>query len=489
MLKDNSSRFSLKFSLISKVIIPLVLSMALITYFGLHAMENIIEKRMQTDVQLIARALRMQISYSLEKERFNSINQALQTVFSIERIYGAYVYDNKGKRLLAVGSAKPSNRSESAKVITDKGERKGKYEEIEGKQVYSYFVPLFDSRGSSNGLLQVTRKKSDIVNFIDKVRTLTTISLSLVGLFFAGLILFGFHGAVGKYLNQLIDSISRISAGDRKHRASLKAPKEISSVAQALNSMLDNIVSAEKEIATRKDAQKELEQKLRQSEKMAAIGQLAAGMAHELGTPLSVINGQAQRGLRDQGLDEKHKKKFHDIREEVQRMEQIVRQLLDFGRSSKHKRRRTQAAYLAKSAASLVQKEMSFQRQIELTLDGPDPGPTIFVDPMRIEQALVNLLRNAFQAENVSNVSLSWAKQDEKMISFKVEDDGSGISDNIKDKLFEPFFSTKKTGQGSGLGLSVVHGVVQEHDGEVYVSDSVLGGTCLEIVLPIQQLK
>ena len=101
------NRFSLRSVLIINVIIPLILAMGASTYFGLKAMENIIEQRLQEDVQLVARAIRLPVSYSLEKKRFGSISQALKSVFDIGRVYGAYVYDADGERIASAGAVKP----------------------------------------------------------------------------------------------------------------------------------------------------------------------------------------------------------------------------------------------------------------------------------------------------------------------------------------------------------------------------------------------
>ncbi|MCF8030482.1 MAG: HAMP domain-containing histidine kinase [Desulfohalobiaceae bacterium] len=484
MLEGIISRFSLRTALVCMAIIPLLLTMAVFTYLGLQALDNTIEKQMQEQMELVARAVREPISYSLEKGRVGSLGQALESVFRIGQVYGASVYNTQGERIAAVGALGPSTRSNVAREIILGNVRTGQYESMGGRKVYSYFVPLFDSTGNGIGLLQVSRKKSDIRSSIQRVKMQAFGFLALAGTIMAGLVLFGFHRAVGRYLSSISQAMSRVRSGEHSHRASNQGPKEIASLSQALNSMLDSISQAEREIAQRKDAQQDLEQKLRQSEKMAAIGQLASGVAHELGTPLSVIGGKAQRCLRDQSLSDGQRDGLLDIRYEVQRMERIVRQLLDFGRTSRQHRRWVHVAHMARSAYSLVQQEM--QSDVQIVLDGPEPGPSIHVDPMRIEQVLTNLLRNALQAEGVGKIVLSWSLQEEEWISLSVEDDGSGIPPDIRPKLFEPFFTTKKTGQGTGLGLSVVHGIVRDHGGEVHVSDSELGGACLTVELPIE---
>lgn len=478
------SRFSLRSVLIINVIVPLLLAMAAATYFGLRAMEHLVEDRMQEDVQLVARAIRMQVSYSLEKDRSGSLNQALQSVFHIGRVYGAYVYDTEGERIAAVGAVEPSKQQGDLRDVVKGGKRQGQYEKIQGRRVYSYFVPLFDTSGKSNGLLQVTRRKSDFEDYIFHLRLMVAAILAGAGLFVSGFVLFGFHRAAGQYFTTLAKSMARVQEGNRAHRAPIEGPKEIAILARSLNGMLDSMDRSEKEVLKRREAQQVLENKLRESEKMAAIGQLAAGVAHELGAPLSLIDGKAQRCMRDSKISEIHEKSLQDIRHQVQRMNSIVRQLLDFGKGTMREKRWYRAAHLAHSAVKAMQKETA--ENLELRTSGPEPGPLLYVDPLSFEQALINLLRNATQSTGTTRVQLSWGIAANHEIFFRVDDDGTGIEDEIKPRIFEPFFSMRNNSANTGLGLSVVHGIIQEHGGSIQADDGVLGGAGFQITLPPQ---
>ncbi len=481
------NRFSLRTVLVLYILVPLLFAMAAISYLGLRGMENILEQRMQEDVQLVARAIRLPVSYSLEKERYGSVSQALQSVFHIERVYGAYVYDIQGQRIAAVGAVEPDRQEFDVLQKVESGEREGRYEKIQGRRVYSYFVPLFDTSEKSIGLLQVIRRKSDFESSIYWLRYGMAASIFVTGLCLSGLVLFGFHKALGRYFIRLAQSMSRVESGDHSHRARPEGPKEIASLAKSLNSLLDSRDRSAKEIAERRDAQQVLESKLRQNEKMAAVGRLAAGVAHELGAPLSLIDGKAQRCLRKSDLSTNLAESFQDIRRQVQRMSDIIRQLLDFGKGSMQQRRWTNAAYLAESAVKTVWKET--EGRVECFAEGPEPGPSLYVDPLRIEQALVNLLRNAVQFETSTRVRLTWEQAANQEVVFRVEDDGPGIAPDIQPRLFEPFFSTRKNAQNTGMGLPVVHGIVQEHGGTIQIIDSELGGAGFRISLPVQTGK
>lgn len=481
------NRLSLRSVLIINVIVPLLLAMAAATYFGLRAMEHIIEQRLQEDVQLVARAIRLPVSYSLEKDRFGSVSQALESVFRIGRVYGAYVYDAEGERIAAVGAVEPEKQQKDLREVVKGGERTGQYEEIQGKRVYSYFVPLFDTSGKSSGLLQITRKESDFENYIAGLRLRVTVTLLGVGIFIAGFVLFGFHRAAGRYFTKLTQSMARVQEGDRTYRAEPSGPTEIAALARSLNGMLDSLDRSEKEVAQRREQQEALEHKLRQSEKMAAIGQLAAGVAHELGAPLSLIDGKAQRCLRDESMDAIHGKNLRDIRQQVQRMNDIVRQLLDFGKGAMRDKRWARAAQLAGTAVAIVKKEMG--GRVEILTEGPASDPWLFVDPLRFEQALINLLRNAAQAGQTTRIRLSWKQGLNREVIFEVADNGAGIAEDIRSRIFEPFFSTRKNAANTGMGLSVVHGIIQEHEGSIDVVDTEMGGACFRIVLPGQPEK
>ncbi len=434
------------------------------------------------------------MSRALERRDLGSLSQTLESVFSTGRVYGAYVYDGEGRQVAAYGHEDRFPPSEHLAQVAATRRPQGEYGQMAGQDVYSYFVPLPDSVGRINGLLQVTRRKSDFEGTIRKLRLQAAGWLLFAGLGMTALIFFGHYGAVGRHLSRLASSMARVEQGDRIHRASTEGPQEIRTLAMALNTMLDSITRASREIEQRRAAQEALEVRLRKTEKLAAIGQLAAGVAHELGAPLSVIDGKAQRLLR--ALDDPGQASGHDpaalqerlggllreIRHEVRRLEQTVRQLLEFGRCNLGRRRRVPADHLAQSAAASVSEE-SLLAGVSVEVFGPVPAPQLVSDPLRVEQALVNLLRNAIQATPGGRVRLTWLISEDE-VGFAVEDDGPGIREELQARIFEPFFTTKAPGEGTGLGLAVVHGIVEEHGGRIELEASPLGGARFRLLFP-----
>ncbi len=482
-LTSISRLFSLRLALVVYVVLPLACILAITGYLVLNALERQVEQQMQNDLELVARSIQLPLSHALERDREGSMIQALESAFAIGRVYSANVYDKDGQEIASAGRTDPDPEKDKLTELAAEGERRGEYGHVAGREVYSYFVPLTDSGGRISGLLQLTRRESDFKEDISAIRTKGAMGLGVAMFFMSSLVLYGHHKALGKYFTRLTQSMSRVAGGERRHRFKPQGPKEIVAIGERFNFMLDSIEKAENEIRERRQVQEELQARLRQAEKLAALGQLAAGVAHELGTPLSVVSGKAQRAQRNKELPSELTATMQEIRQEVERMENIIRQLLDFSRRNEQQKREVSMEQLAHSAYASAGEEAR-NTGCEISLQEPEREISIQADPTRIEQALVNLLKNALQSCSGARVRLSWG-EDGGWAWFQVDDNGPGIPEDIKSKLFEPFFTTKSVGMGTGLGLAVVHGIAEEHNGSIEVKDSDMGGARFRISLPL----
>ncbi len=478
-------QWSLRAALLLCVVLPLGLVAVAGTLLTLQAVEEQAIERMQRDVELVARAIQLPLSRSLEQGRRNAVVTTLESAFRIGTVYGATLYDAEGLLVASVSAGREEEEPDRLEELARGEDRLGEYSEAGGEEIYSYFVPLTGSTGRSLGLLQVARQRSDIDAHVAALRMRSLLLLGLGLVVIGGLVLIGHHGAIGRYLDGLVASMSKVETGMREHRAASHGPREVNRLATGLNTMLDSIARAEAEVRDRRSAQSRLESELREAEKMAAIGRLAAGVAHELGSPLSVVDGKAQRLLRKEWLDEETQAELNGVRGEVRRMEGIIRQLLEFGKGEGRTPRRLHAADIASSALAAVGEEAR-AGAVDVELRGPRPGPAVMADPARLEGALVNLLRNAVQASPGGRVVLSWrlGGVDEEKVLFEVVDDGPGLPPEVRGRVFEPFFTTKPTGQGTGLGLAVVHGVAEEHEGEARAENVPGGGARFTLGLP-----
>jgi signal transduction histidine kinase len=467
---------NLRLVLIMQVALPVLLVLAFILAIGLSMVGQFIEERMQRDLQQVARTIHLPVSQALERQDLDQLQNSMASVFGITEVYGAYLFDANGKRLSSFGVVNPTQEQATDALEQIMQGEFAQYERIRGRDVYSFFMPLFDATGQPNGLLQVTRRRSDIDRELTELKYWAWGGFGLVSLIILGVISYSHQRAIEAPLQRLVESMRRVSHGDRQHRAAEQGPIEISQLAKGLNGMLDAIEQVENSEAQQRTAREQMAERLRQTETMAALGQLSAGVAHELGAPLTVVDGRANRLLRRMD-NEKDIVELNEIRQQAARMTSIIQQLLSFGRSSRAQMRDLDLTSLVERSESLLANQ---GYQITL-IKGPQAK--INGDSLSLEQALINLLRNACQACPDGPVELSW--QVDEQLHIHIDDAGPGITADQQNQVFEPFVTTKAPGEGSGLGLAIVQRIMREHQGEVVLSESPLGGARFTLFLPL----
>jgi PAS domain S-box-containing protein len=239
---------------------------------------------------------------------------------------------------------------------------------------------------------------------------------------------------------------------------------------------------------------REQQERLLQASRLADIGLLAAGVAHEISTPLASISLRAESLLRSaederlQAIDafKNFPRYLKTMDEEIFRCKKIISALLEFSRARKPEVKEVDLNALAEKAADLVSHQMKL-RQVKLGLRLDPKTPLIEADEGQLRQALIALLMNSLDATPPQgHVNIETRREDEHRVSLSVVDDGSGIPEENLDKMFSPFFTTKPLGQGTGLGLAICHGIVTAHGGEIRVDSKVGQGTRISLLLPIR---
>jgi signal transduction histidine kinase len=232
-------------------------------------------------------------------------------------------------------------------------------------------------------------------------------------------------------------------------------------------------------------------ERLETSSRLISVGRLAAGVAHEINNPLAVIGENAGLikdlfTLRKEYKQDKHLMELIDaVLESVERSGQITKELLGFARHFEPKITPIQLSKAVSDVLSFHRKEASY-RNIDIHVDVPEDIPVIYSDHGRLQQILLNLINNAFQAmKNGGELDISVKKEGERTVSIRVRDTGIGISPEDEKKIFEPFFTTKSPEGGIGLGLSITFGLVRKLNGDISVQSKLGEGTTFVINLPI----
>jgi signal transduction histidine kinase len=229
-----------------------------------------------------------------------------------------------------------------------------------------------------------------------------------------------------------------------------------------------------------------LQESLIQSEKLASMGQLAAGIAHEVNNPLGTILLYSHMLLDAVPEGSQMREDVQLIVNEAKRCKTIVSALLNFARQSRLILKLTGIRSLLENIAHLVGDK---NRQIQVSIECPQDIPLIVIDPEQIKQVLLNMFTNAFDAMprgGALNVRVRLS-DDEEFIKIAITDTGSGISEENLKKLFNPFFTTKQIGRGTGLGLAISYGIIKMHRGDIQVESQFGKGTTFTISLPLRQ--
>ncbi|PHQ90177.1 MAG: sensor histidine kinase [Idiomarina sp.] len=464
---------------------PMLLISGVAISVGLQVASDEANERLKSDLELLGRAISLPISDALLNNDLSTVQANLDSVFNIGRVYGASVYNVYGQQVAEAGITETDlSNSQLALQTVQTGIKQDDYRRVEGRDVFSQFLPIVDRGGRIIGLLQINRRASDFDESFETLSQYAWLSWAAFGLITIAVLVFGHYRGVGRHVVALKDAMLRVAEGNRSTRVTPAGPSELQEVAQGFNRMLDSITEAEQELEQRREHEASLQQALREQEKMAAIGSVASGVAHELGAPLTVIDGRASRLLRNH-KDEDSQRQLKAVRGQVQRLTGLVNQLLAFSRTPVQQRETISLRELIATAMTSIEFEQdkgSAKVVIKELVD-----VILKVDIKRLELALVNVLRNGLQAaESEVVVAAEYAGEG---VIITVDDDGEGLPESMKDKALQPFETNKPQGKGTGLGLTIVKHVLNDHNGELSLTNNPNGGCRVTLSLPAQCLR
>jgi two-component system, NtrC family, sensor kinase len=275
-------------------------------------------------------------------------------------------------------------------------------------------------------------------------------------------------------LHLLEESTKRIAVGNfQPIENNLPPEKEIHDIFDSFNKMAEQL--------------KIREEQLVQSKKLASLGTMLAGVAHEVNNPLSNISSSCEIILEEIDSPDKewHKKLLEKVLEQVDKARSIVSNLLEFSRNTEFCKESINLTEVIQKSLGLLQGHIPADVSIKTHLD---PDLVLCADKQRIQQAILNLLSNAVQAiPGTGTVTVSSRLNQNGMATIRIQDTGEGIAKEDLSKIFDPFFTTKDVGQGTGLGLFITHDIIIRHNGTIDVQSSPGAGTIFEIRLPITE--
>lgn len=295
---------------------------------------------------------------------------------------------------------------------------------------------------------------------------------------------------VGRPIDALVELARRVGAGDLAARAHLRRGAaawrdEIAVLATELNGMTEALARTQARLDEELAARIAILEQLRHADRLRVVGEISSEFAHQIGTPLAAVRARAQLLAQGEVSADRIGGTAGAIVEDVDRVSASVRTMLDFSRRRGGQRQRVDAAQWARSTLDIL-LPLATRKRVALTLHAPSEPIEVQLDPIEMQQALTNLVMNALQASHEGeriDVSL---RTDGGALSIEIEDEGTGIAADALPHVFEPYFTTKGPGEGTGLGLSVAHGIVREHGGHIELESTAGEGTRVSVRLPLE---
>ncbi len=262
---------------------------------------------------------------------------------------------------------------------------------------------------------------------------------------------------------------------------------------KAMIHIMSDLKETTEEVQRREQELREKQEQLVQAGKLATLGELTTGVAHELNNPLNNIGlfiGNAidliALGLADPN-PERILQELHSALHQVRKATEIISHLRTFGRATSVSREPVSITQVIRRALSLVQEQLRL-RQIEVKLRLPEEEVIVIGNAIQLEQVFINLLTNARDAlaHTTRKVITIGCTKQANAVNIRFCDTGAGIPVGLEQRIFDPFFTTKEVGAGTGLGLSITYGIIKEHQGTILVENCPDEGALFLIQLPLE---
>jgi two-component system NtrC family sensor kinase len=378
---------------------------------------------------------------------------------------------------------------------------------LDHQDYWEVLAPLHLGRRCVGGV-RILTSLGEVETFLAYKRS-RTILFTLISVAVLILILAVFFSrAINRPIQRLVRAMSEAEEGKLKVAVPVEARDELGLLAVHFNRMLSRISRFNEELtlkieaATRELAQRneelrlandslfQAQRQLVQSEKLSALGQVAATMAHEIGTPLNSISGYIQLMLTEGGGSDRMTKRLKIIESQLDRLTQTIRNLLHSTRQPEPQLQPLEINQLLETIVALTQPEMS-RRGITLDRQFDTSVPPLSGDPGLLQQVFLNLVTNALDAMPQGGILTLSTTLDPAsgpnchFVELGVRDTGTGMSVEVRRKALEPFFTTKKPGKGAGLGLSICEGIIRSHHGKLEIETEEGKGSTIRVQLPV----
>jgi signal transduction histidine kinase len=469
---------------------------AVIAASGVHQLRKESQELRATaeqEFRVLAAALQVAIEQSLRDAQDGDVQAVLDGIDVRDETIDIFVLDPAG------GVTQHSAGSEQSRAIVEPLIRAV---QADGEPVLQFVGdteylagawPLRTAAGEALGTLALTRPLDALRIDLAATRRDIVLSFAMQVAAIALVVWWLVDAWVRRPLAAVAAGMRAVRQGELSARVRVPRHDELGALAEDFNAMAADLEATRAKLAAETESRRALEQGLQRADKLATVGQLSAGLAHEIGSPLQVLAGRARSLLERADASPEVKRQAGIIVAQTERVTRIVEQLLGFARRSAPRIADADLPAAIRAVLDLLESEAR-RRRVTLAFEHDRDLPAVRADADRVQQVVLNLVSNALKAAKpggrigltLSAASFRHARGTPERASVRlvVEDDGVGMDPAAAARAFEPFFSSWPDAQGTGLGLAVVRAIVEDHGGTIALQSEPGVGTRVEVHLP-----
>ena len=470
-----------------------------------HERERLVEE-VQQEAAVLTNAVRLLVEHAVRDKRPEEVRELLTEIVRhpspLDRVQ---IYNDRFEVTASAGAAAAPEipRADVERTISQRAATI-RYVDSPPPPVVYVLVPLTSPGGGIIGALAVTRAATRVERQVSEIAPELVVRLGLLSLTIFLVIWFTVRVSIRRPLHALVRAALALGRGHLTQRITLRRRDEIGQLASAFNRMAAEIQAARERTRTEAEGRLDAERQLQQAQKLAALGRLASEVAHEIGTPLSIISGRTEVIQKKLPPDHPLARDATTVLRQVERISGILRQLLDYARPRRLTRNPLPVEPVFTRVVELLDP-IAARRQVRLVAQAPGVLPPILADADRLQQVLLNLVTNALDATPAGGqvrltagdadsgptpapaegrLRISRGRTPQPCVTIRLDDTGCGIPPERLEKIFEPFFSTKERAGGTGLGMAIVEDIVRAHGAAIEIESAEGRGTTIWLRWP-----
>ena len=435
-------------------------------YWSLDRSAEAYISTLKRELRATSRSLVPAMENDVLNKEWNEVDDVLKRMTADGMVVALLEKDDSLMRTAGPGESKLVEKM----VAMRSGDRADEFEvRIGASDWFCRIVPLRDSHGTVVAHMLMAQDWTDSREDLRSRAILSVVgSLAVLAVIIA-LIPILVRRYVSNPLAELSRKVTRFS--DDELRGRYPGTDEVRLLTEEFQKLDEQLGAARLDLLAKHRRELELERSLQHAERLATVGTLASGLAHEIGTPMGVIRGRAEQLLNGEASSGKSRKGLEIIITQIDRVSRIVRMLLDYGRSRESQRAVCDVRQILSHASSLLETEAA-RRKVQIVADLGDRPLFAECDAAQLQQVFVNLEMNALDAMTPQGGTLrihaeALSNGDAGKLKVVFEDTGSGVAPEDAGRVFDPFFTTKEPGHGTGMGLAVSQSIVRDHEGQI----------------------